>query len=385
MIRKAQVKFVITFMSILLFVFIALYACIYSIMRVQNTVYIDKEITNIYTVYQDYGTNSLLKNEKLILIDGETRIYDNNFFNSTKVDYIYKYAKENKVNFGNNDTIYYKFFQTERGSLVFIAADKTENILEIKRGAINLIWPMLLMYLISFVLVWVLSFRTLDPIKDTFIKQRRFIADASHELKTPTTIISANAEVLKEIHDSQWVENIKSQTERLNVLIADMLDLAKMDEGKFKLSKEHFNLSEIVMDIALSFDAVAYEKKKELIIDVAPSITANGDSTCIKKIITILLDNAIKHSSDNGQIKVTLTSNGENKATLSVFNTGSCIPNDQANKVFERFYRGENSRNPEYGGSGLGLSIAQGLAKANKWKLTAVSKLYESMEFILII
>ena len=164
-----------------------------------------------------------------------------------------------------------------------------------------------------------------------------------------------------------------------------MLDLAKMDEGRFKLSKETFNLSEIVTDIALSFDAVAYEKKKELIIDVAPSISANGDSASIKKIVTILLDNAIKHSSDNGQIKVSLISNGENKVTLSVFNTGSFIPDDQANKVFERFYRGENSRNREYGGSGLGLSIAQGLSKANKWKLSAKSKLYESMEFILII
>ena len=385
MIRKAQIKFVITFMSILLFVFIALYACIYGIMRVQNTVYIDKEITNIYTVYQDYGTNSLLKNDKLILIDGEICIFDNDFFNTEKVNLIYEHAKANKVTFGNNGTIYYKFFGSETNGFVFIASDKTENILEIKRGAINLIWPMLVMYFISFVFVWVLSFRTLDPIKDTFIKQRRFISDASHELKTPTTIISANAEVLKEIHDSQWVENIKSQTERLNVLIADMLDLAKMDEGRFKLSKETFNLSEIVTDIALSFDAVAYEKKKELIIDVAPSISANGDSASIKKIVTILLDNAIKHSSDNGQIKVSLISNGENKVTLSVFNTGSFIPDDQANKVFERFYRGENSRNREYGGSGLGLSIAQGLSKANKWKLSAKSKLYESMEFILII
>ena len=386
MIKKIRIKFIATFMAIMLALFGAMYGFIYWVIHAQNSRSIDKELTNLYSIYDEYGQTGVSKYQHVILIDESNNVYyyDSTIFTPEEIQNIYGYAVEQKVTFGNAGVIYYKFFETDNET-VFIASDRTTNLQNLHRSSIEIIWPMLGLYVLTFFIVWLVSYKTFAPIKETFNKQRRFISDASHELKTPTTIISANAEVLKEIQDSQWVDNIKSQTERLNTLIADMLDLSKMDEGKVKFIKETIDATQIVTDVTLSFDAVAYERKKQLDFDIAPDVTIVGDTNSFKKIVIILLDNAVKHAEENGEIKVTLKSNGENKAILTVYNTGSFIPDEQVDKVFERFYRGENSRNRQYGGSGLGLSIAQSLAKANKWKLTAKSNLYESMEFTLTI
>ena len=191
---------------------------------------------------------------------------------------------------------------------------------------------MLILYILSSLCVYLFSFRTFKPIKETLRKQRRFISDASHELKTPTTIIAANAEVLKEINDNKWVENIKSQTERLNSLIADMLALARMDEEKLKLFKENIDVSQTITDIALSFDALAFERKKHLVLDIDENIHVIGDTASLKKIAVILLDNAVKHAEEEGEIKVAVKSID---------------------------------------------------GKTNFWKISAKSKLYESMEITL--
>lgn len=386
MIKKIRIKFIATFMSIMLVLFSSMYGFIYWVIHAQNSRSIDKELTNLYSIYDEYGQTGVSKYQHVILIDESNNVYyyDSTIFAPEEIQDIYGYAVEQKVTFGNAGVVYYKFFETDNQT-VFIASDRTTNLQNLHRSSIDIIWPMLGLYVLTFFIVWLVSYKTFAPIKETFNKQRRFISDASHELKTPTTIISANAEVLKEIQDSQWVDNIKSQTERLNTLIADMLDLSKMDEGKVKFIKETIDATQIVTDVTLSFDAVAYERKKQLDFDIAPDVTIVGDTNSFKKIVIILLDNAVKHAEENGEIKVTLKSNGENKAILTVYNTGSFIPDEQVDKVFERFYRGENSRNRQYGGSGLGLSIAQSLAKANKWKLTAKSNLYESMEFTLTI
>ena len=201
-------------------------------------------------------------------------------------------------------------------------------------------------------------------------------------LKTPLSIISATTDVLEQETNSQWISNIKSQTVRMNSLVEDMLSLAKFDEGTTKLKVEKFNLSNEVFNATLPFEVLAFEKRKKLIINVQPNIAYNGDKACVNQIVNILLDNAIKHANVDGEIVLELKKEKNKNVYLTVFNTGSDVPDQQSNKVFERFYRADSSRSRETGGSGLGLSIAKSVADMNKWKISAISKQNESMTII---
>jgi signal transduction histidine kinase len=238
-------------------------------------------------------------------------------------------------------------------------------------------------YGLLFFIVWALSFKVFSPIKEAFFKQKQFISNASHELKTPLTIISANADVLSQDVDNQWLQNIKDQANRMNDLVADMLSLAKIDEGKIRIKKEKFNISQIVLGSSLPFDAVAFEKGKTLTLNVEDNIEYFGDIQSVKNIVNILIDNAVKHADNGGDVNLTLKKEST-KIVLSVFNTGSQIPDDDVDKIFERFYRGDTSRSRDSGGSGLGLSIAKSIADRNKWKISAKSKLNESMVITVI-
>ena len=165
-------------------------------------------------------------------------------------------------------------------------------------------------------------------------------------------------------------------------LVLDLLTLAKIDEQKDKLSHENFNLSQEVLSTALPFDSLAFEKGKTLNTEVEPDIEIKGDKQSVKNLLTILLDNAIKHSSANAIIDVTLKKEG--KTILSVTNTGSNVPDEDSDKIFERFYRGDSSRSRSSGGSGLGLAIAKTIATTNNWKISAHSQCNKSMKITVI-
>ena len=274
------------------------------------------------------------------------------------------------------------FFDGNR--LIISGSDVTEFLQIFESNVTNILVTLIIAYVLLFIFVYILSLSVFDPIKETLFKQKQFISNASHELKTPLTIISANAEVLKQNGDNQWIDNITSQTERLNLLVNDMLSLAKIDEAKEQLSILNFNLSEVVTNEALAFDALAFEKGKNLSLFIQPNLQYKGDIKSVKNIVNILLDNAVKHANTGGEIALYLKKDG-NKTSLVVFNTGSDIPNSDSQKVFERFYRSDQSRSRESGGSGLGLSIAKGIADNNKWKITATSKYQESMTITLIL
>lgn len=219
-----------------------------------------------------------------------------------------------------------------------------------------------------------LSFKIFQPIKESLYKQRKFISDASHELKTPIAVISANADVLKTNEENRYLDSIKSQTKRLNLLVTDMLTLARMDESHKTLVKETFCLSDVVTEAVLPFDAVSFENGKVLLSEIEKNVEYYGNRESVKKMIDILLDNAVKYATKGGTIKVTLV-----KTTLIVTNSGSDVKDADSNKIFERFYRGESSRSRETGGSGLGLAIAKSIATQNGWNITAKSRYGESM------
>ena len=226
-----------------------------------------------------------------------------------------------------------------------------------------------------FALAVCLSFWLVRPVKVTFDKQKLFISNASHELKTPIAVIKANADVLEaEIGDNKWLSYIKNDSARLNELVNELLSLARLDDKSgHRFVFEEFNLSELILQTALPFESRMFELGKKYETDIQPGIMYRGDTSSIKHILTILIDNAIKYSDENGEIRVRLYTRS-NKKIIEVFNTGKGIPKDKLDKIFERFYRIDEVRNSESGGYGLGLSIASEIVKRHKGTISVQSE-----------
>lgn len=216
-----------------------------------------------------------------------------------------------------------------------------------------------------YIFTYILSKWAIRPVQTAFENQQRFISDASHELKTPLTVISANADVLEsEIGENKWLDNIKNQAVVMSDLVYDLLDLAKLDETRADMIMEEFDLSSAVLSRTLEFECTAFEEHKRFEQNIKENIRFKGHEESIKQLIGILIDNAIKHSDDNGIVRVTLTSNG-NKKVFQVYNTGNGLKEEEKDKIFNRFYRSDTSRSRETGGYGLGLSIAKSIAQAH--------------------
>lgn len=210
-----------------------------------------------------------------------------------------------------------------------------------------------------FMLSIALSFWLIKPVKETFDKQKRFISDASHELKTPLAVISANTDVLEaELGENKWLGYIRSESMRMSELVNELLYLARLDDrsGK-KMVMSKFNLTDVVLQTSLPFESRMFEEGKTLEVDAQENINCDGDESAIKHVLTILIDNAIKYSGEKDVIKVGLKLHG-GKKIISVYNTGIGIKKEKLDKVFERFYREDEARNSSSGGYGLGLSIA---------------------------
>lgn len=379
-------------MSILLGIFGIIFGVLYNITLHLSEQNIEQTLEDIRTSFI-VNSNEHIHSKAIIAVifsvpNNEQIVkeitFDGNTFTQEQAKDIVQTALERTYIAGKISTVYYKFFNSGINQYVFVATDAADSVIAFKERTIDTMISLLIACGVLFLIVIALSKSIFKPLRDAFDKQKQFIANASHELKTPLSIISANADVLMAENDSKWINNIKSQTERMNDLIQDMLSLAKIDEERIKLTREKFNVSDEVNEVALAFDAVAFEKNKNLQLFIQPDIIYFGDKQSLKKILFILLDNAVKHADEKGQIIVELKKeNG--KIILSVFNTGSNIPAENANKIFERFYRGDESRSRTSGGSGLGLSIAKGIADANKWKIFATSIPSQSMMITLTI
>ncbi|HHV09285.1 MAG TPA: HAMP domain-containing histidine kinase [Clostridiales bacterium] len=214
-----------------------------------------------------------------------------------------------------------------------------------------------------------LSYWVVGPVDRAFKMQKNFISNASHELKTPLTVISANAELLENSNaNRKWVRTIKENTERMNALVNDLLSLSRM-EDKAKIKEfQTFNLSKVVVNAVLTMDSVAYEQQKELSTGITENIFYYGEQDKIKELVIILLDNAIKYSDEKGRVKVSLYEKNK-RAVLEVFNTGPIIPKEEGDKIFERFYRGNTNAENITDGFGLGLPIAKAITVMHKGKI----------------
>lgn len=218
------------------------------------------------------------------------------------------------------------------------------------------------------------SGRIVKPVAESYEKQRRFITDASHEIKTPLTIISADADLLElEAGENEWLEDIRRQTKRLADLTGDLVYLSRMDEAQPKLQMVEFPLSDVVEETAQTFLAPATRQDKKLLLSIASMLSLKGSEKEIRQLVSILLDNALKYSPPGSEIRVCLTAEGKG-TKLSVTNrSAQPLEREKLRDIFDRFYRLEASRNSSAGGYGLGLSIARSIVTAHKGKIRAES------------
>ena len=259
----------------------------------------------------------------------------------------------------------------------------------------DMLWSLLKIFIgvgsLSLVVLFFISIyftnKAINPLEETFKKQKQFIADASHELRTPLTIIKTNVSLLREnemetiYSQRKWINYIDSQTSRMSTLINEMLSLANLDANRKKQERININLSKMLSETLLVFEVVIFEKGLILEEDIVDDIFINGEKDQIKKLISILMDNAIKYTNDNGKILVSLKSE-RNKAKLIIKNTGEGIKREHLEKIFERFYRVDDSRDRGTGEYGLGLSIAKAIVDDHKGKIYAESIINNETSFI---
>lgn len=230
---------------------------------------------------------------------------------------------------------------------------------------------MLLLLGVSVVLSWWVT----RPVEKAWRQQHQFLSDASHELKTPLTVILSNAELLEaaplDERPARWADNIHSESQRMKSLVEEMLTLARADNTVRTAVLSEVSLTDIAADCALLFEPVAYEAGKTLLYDLADGVTVQGDADKLKQVISVLLDNAIKYGREKSPVTLSLHKT-DRHARLTVSNAGDPIPPEQLSRLFERFYRADASRG-EQSGFGLGLPIAATIAQEHHGTLKAES------------
>src|SRR5215218_7815449 len=238
-----------------------------------------------------------------------------------------------------------------------------------------------------------MSRRAMRPVQDAFDRQRTFIADASHELKTPLTLIRADAEVLSrgmtDPNDRELVEDLLGETDRMNAVLSDLLVLARLDAGKLAVSREPFDLALVLAETSERFAARAVAEGKNLEVEHSGKLPARGDAERTGQILAALLDNALRLTPPEG----TITVEGhiaDKRIETTVTDTGPGISPESLDRIFERFYRADihsaaRTRGPSGGGTGLGLAIARDLARAQGGELIADNAQKGGARFTLIL
>ena len=236
-------------------------------------------------------------------------------------------------------------------------------------------------FLAVFILVILLSKKAMKPYIQNIERQKRFITDASHEIKTPLTSIATSVDVIALEHgEDEWTKNIHTQTTKMSKMVSDLVTLSRLDEENPFLDKTEFSLSDVTWEVAEPFASLAKAQGKNYSQRIEENLALCGNSDATRQMVSVLLDNAMKYSDENGTIRLDVYK-AHGKTKIEVFNT--CVLEDtkNLNRLFDRFYRPDNSRSRKTGGSGIGLSIAQAVAEAYGGKIKVSSKDGKSILF----
>ena len=231
--------------------------------------------------------------------------------------------------------------------------------------------------ILGIVVVYIISKKIskaiVKPVEDSFEKQKQFVSDASHELKTPLAVIEANADVLHDkIGENKWITYIQNEVQSMDKLVNDLLTLSKM-ENTNNINYQKMNLSKEVQMAVAVFESIIFEKEIKLETSIDESIYFNGDKEDIKHIVSIILDNAIKHTERNNKIIVNVEKE-KNEIIIEIKNQGQPITYGEQERLFERFYRVDKARNRSEKRYGLGLAIAKGIVEKYNGSIKASSK-----------
>lgn len=272
----------------------------------------------------------------------------NNIENLYLNKYIYYLSKNNQLIILDNSLINAKLLSSLNLSIILF-----------------IFFEIIIIYFSHYLTKWLVK-----PVEDSFIKQKRFICDASHELKTPLSVVMASADMLDENpNETKWLNNIKSESERMNKLVINLLELAKSEDLNEKEVFNNINLSKLIETSVLSFESLAFENGIKLTYLIEENVMFNCNSDRIRELLGILLDNAIKHTIDNENINVKMYKD-KDYIIIEVINKGKEINKKDREKIFERFYRADESRNRNDNRYGLGLSIAKNIVTNHKGKIS---------------
>lgn len=313
--------------------------------------------------------------------DGEFVAEDNGMFDLSDEEYLnslFEYAESRDEESGTVPGTSLRYFRNKTpmgNSYIFTDISAEADMLE------SLFRTSIIIGIIAFLLFFVISIFlanwAIRPVEEAWKKQKQFIADASHELKTPLTVITTNAELMKSEESDEsknrFTDNILTMSKQMRGLVESMLEIARLDNGGFKKEFSVFDLSETVSEAVLPFEALFFEKEQNFSCEIETGIKLNGNSEQIKQVVDILLDNANKYAAAESDIRLILKKQGRNQCRLSVSNEGETIPEEELKNIFKRFYRGDKTRqmNNSYG---LGLSIAESIVKEHSGKIFAESK-----------
>lgn len=291
---------------------------------------------------------------------------------------------ESSKEFGKFDSQYYlllKSADSSEDTYTLLLLDNSVGFASMKRFFILSTASGVTVWVVLLLLAIFLVDKMTHPVSAAFEKQRRFIADAGHELKTPISVISANASVLKsEVGENKWLSYINTETRRMELLVKDLMSLASIEDRENTSQHLDFDLSNAVLTSALPFESLAFEKGIMIEFDVTENLHICGNRSRIEQLVTILLSNAVKYGRQQGLIRLSLT-HEQKKAVLRIYNTGQGIEPDEKDRIFDRFYRADKARSRESGSFGLGLAIAKAITEEHNAHISVENRYGEWIEF----
>lgn len=287
-----------------------------------------------------------------------------------------------------NKYIYDSSVVLENGTWVrkFVVMDYTDTYENLRTLGITLFCVMVLCMLFILAFYYFYAKKAIEPVKQSFERQQELIANASHELKTPITIVRTNLELIGSDPEAtvadnmKWLESAEYQVNRMNTLILDMLELTRLESNKSHVEREALIVNDIIEGMMLSFEAPCYEKAIELSYSADKDIKIFASKSEIEKLLGILVDNAIKYTPNNGKITVELKKQRRN-AVLTCYNTGEGISQENINNIFRRFFKVDTSHKETANSFGLGLSIAHSIVQSLKGEISCQSELGKYTKF----